>query len=295
VNQFIKYILLILVSIALFAGLWHVFFLNYWSTLEMIEKRTWIWGDSQMIQGLDPSMLDLDKPPFSVAKHGNGYYDLISFAHRFPAKGDAIVGMGPLYYRYQKDRSEAGFQLDAMQAFYQANQSNAFSVDFKEIVRTNIRYEFSISGLESVRHGRFSNRPDSTKRLKYIGNIFEVIDKNQFEGLFEFKDRWMHHAFDELSDKAGRFHIISWPVCQQLTDSRFSLIQNHYDSNLSSISSDYNMPLDTVYVGVKVDPFHDATHFSTDAVDQVSNQVKEELNEDSTSRILVIRFRHLSE
>jgi hypothetical protein len=295
VKHFIKYILLIVVSMTLFIGLWHAIFLNYWSTVEKVEKRTWIWGDSQMIQGLDPSMLDLDKTPFSVAKHGNGYYDLISFAHCLPEKGNAIVGIGPLYYRYQKDRSEAGFQLDALRALFEAKESNAFSVDLKEIMRTNVRYEFSMSGFKSIRHGRYSNEPDSTRRLKYIGNILEVIDNNEFEELFEFKDRWMRHAFDELSSKSSRFHIISWPVCQQLIDSRFSLIQNHYDSNLSSISSDYNLALDTVYVDVKVDPFHDATHFSSEAVDQVSNQVKEELKEDSSNRILVIRFRHLTE
>ncbi len=64
--------------------------------------------------GIDPEVLSLHKDAYSNARYGNGYYDLVSFANRLPSGSDALIGIGPLYYRYSQDRSQAGFQLDAI-------------------------------------------------------------------------------------------------------------------------------------------------------------------------------------
>lgn len=289
-RKFIIHIASASVYLALFMVIWHLFFMNYWSILESIEERTWIWGDSQMVQGLDPNQLEQEKPTFSFARHGNGYFDLVSFSHRIPKKSDVIVGFGPLFYRYRNDRSRAGFQLDAIKALFEVTESKAFEVKTTSILRNNVYHEFSVSNLDSDVHRRYSNKADSLKRLDYIDKILKVISKNEFSRLFEFKDRWFKHSISEIQGKSNRLTIISWPVCDQLLITDFNMIQNHYDSVLMDISNEFELPIDTVIVNVETDPFHDATHFSHHAVSLVTNRIQKELIEKSNSRIIVIRF-----
>lgn len=271
---------------------WHMFFMNYWSLVNALHPRTWIWGDSQMVQGIDPTELGLQKDAFSYARHGNGYYDLISFAHKLPSGSDAIVGYGPLFYRFRRDRSQGGYQADVVQALYEVYQSDAFDVDYKVILRNNIYHEFSTKNFSSYGHGRYSNQADSAKRLEYIADILDVIHENSFEALFDHKDRWLKHSIEEMTDKAGRFTMVSFPVCEQLLDTDFKVIQEHYDETLVSVSKEFDLELDTLDVQVEIDPFHDATHFSDHAVTQVSDAVRQALSENQNSRILVIRFHH---
>ena len=200
-RRFVFHISYVLMTFLSFLIIWHLFYINYWTFLEKIDSRTWIWGDSQMVQGLDPMQLELRKPHFSLARHGNGYFDLISFAHRIPENSDVILGLGPLYYRYQRDRSQSGYQLDAMKALLEVNKSKAFSVDFDVIIKNIRRQEFSFQYLNSFNHGKYSDEPDSTKRSKYIRDIIDVIDQNKFDDLFEFKDRWLHHSMSEIEGK----------------------------------------------------------------------------------------------
>jgi len=282
-----------MVYMVLFITGWHLMFMNYWSILDSIEKRTWIWGDSQMVQGIDPKWLDLDKPPFSIARHGNGYFDLISFSHRLPNEAEAIVGFGPLYYRYRKDRSQAGFQWEALTALYEVFESKAFEVNPKEILRNNVYHEFSTRNFTSDGHGRYSNQPDSLKRLEYIDNIIEVIHKNEFDALFQLKDKWLLHSIAEMNEKSNRLIIISWPVCDQLYGTEFIKIQHHYDSVLYEISDQYTMPLDTLSIVVEQDPFHDATHFADHAVNSVTERMRDELKSKTGNRIFVIRFKKI--
>lgn len=248
-----------------------------------------------MVQGLDPKWLELDREPFSFSRHGNGYYDLVSFSHRIPNNSNTIVGFGPLFYRYRNDRSQAGFQIEAMEALAEVYKSNAFDVNLMEIIRNNVFHEFSTKNFESDGHGRYSNQADSIKRLEYIDNILNVIDKHDFDALFELKDKWFLHSISEMTAKSNQLAVISWPVCDQLLDTEFNLIQNHYDQVLTAVSKEFEMPLDTLLIKVEIDPFHDATHFSDQAVNKVTDRMREELKNQSGNRIFVIRFNHTPE
>lgn len=292
-KSFVKYCAMILLWMLGALLVWHVFFINYWSLLNVLSPRTWIWGDSQMVQGIDPEVLSLHKDAYSNARHGNGYYDLVSFANRLPSGSDALIGIGPLYYRYSQDRSQAGLQLDAIRSLYEVYQSDAYEVDFKTVLRNNILYEFSPSNFNSNGHGRYPNKVDSAKRQVYISKILEVIHHNSFDALFDHKDRWLRHSIEEMMDKAGRFTLVSFPVCEQLSDTDFMTIQEHYDETLVRISEEFELPLDTLHVEVMQDPFYDATHFSDHAVCQASEAVRKSLNENEESGLLVISFNHI--
>tara|TARA_B110000046_G_scaffold74336_1_gene82298 strand:- start:4055 stop:4591 length:537 start_codon:yes stop_codon:yes gene_type:complete len=178
-----------------------------------------------------------------------------------------------------------------MKALLEVNKSKVIKVGLNVIMKNIKRQEFSFKYLSSFNRGLYPNDPDSVKQGKYIDDIIEVINQNEFNGLFEFKNRWLHHSIDEVEHRSNSFHIISWPVCEQLLITRLAMIKNQYDLMLRNTSINYQMPLDTVNVSVFSDPFYDATHLSKNAVSEVTNEVKKRLAEDSTSRIFVINFR----
>jgi hypothetical protein len=269
---------------------WHFFFLFHWELVQAYKKRTWIWGDSQTVQGLSPNYMDLKNPNYSFVQHGNGYYDLIAFANRLPDSADAIIGLGPLFYRFNNDRTQAGLIIESNRALIEAKKKSIVAFNLSKVLRENFNYEFSLKNFDSDDHDIYPNQTDSIKRLSYIKNILTVIESNDFAALFEFKDKWLFRSIDQVAEKSRQFYVVSWPVCDQLSTTRFNGIQDHYDLVLNEMSQKYSMPFDTIEIMHNGDPFYDATHLSQGAVIKVSEEIGKSLKSNSENRIIVIRF-----
>lgn len=289
-RKYLQNIAFLLLSTGFFLLMWHMFFINQWSLVEWGEKKTWMWGDSQVVEGLSPEgLIGLD-PVYSAAYHGNGFYDLISFANRLPDSSTAIVGLGPVFYRLNRDRSESGLFLNGFKAMGEAAQTKDVDIDSKKLIRGNISHEFSLSNLGSAGHGRYGNKPDTAKRTKSIVTIGRLLQEKDLRSVVDFKNKWLYYSLDEISAKSKHLYIVSMPVCEEMGSSSFATVQSQYDSTINDLSVFLSMPIDTIWVEAQGDPFHDAIHFSGQTNDEVTATLNQVIVENPVDRIIVIRI-----
>ena len=70
-----------------------------------IEDVIYMWGDSQLYQGIDLSLFakQTGKTIYSAAKHGAGVYDFLVFAQRVPKHAHVIISVSKLVQVRRKE------------------------------------------------------------------------------------------------------------------------------------------------------------------------------------------------
>jgi len=290
-QRFLQHIMAVFAVFALIVGLWHLLFVNLFGVIDSVDSKLWLWGDSQVYAGINPDKLDHNKPVFSVADHGLGFQDLLMFSKRVPDDATALVGFGPLYYRYNQDRSSGGLSFESIESLFRARFDYGLDLDLYGILRRNVAEEFSVDAGSPSKHTFFKNEPNLRKRDKFIRSLGMMPDQDQFQQIFQFKDEYLFRSLDVLDTKTNTWHMLSLPLSADLEETAFNRIQQHFDSVLQEVSSRYNMPLDTLFISVAGDEFYDATHFTQSAAERVSPLVGRALTSNTKKRILIIRFR----
>ena len=145
---------------------------------ENIGNSLFIWGDSQIYQGLDLEVLKnkTNRLVFSSAHHGSGVYDFIIFTEMVPESSDVLIAISePVQMRSKKlDLNRSGFSYSSLRLLYKNNYSlqellmiirkNLFKTpihifrennenwDFKD--RANINYEL-LTRIEKTYDNKF--------------------------------------------------------------------------------------------------------------------------------------------
>ena len=112
---FIFFILLIF----LYVG---IYFEYYRFTLPKGSNVCYIWGDSQLCQGLDLSYLNnnCNYNFYSSAEHGSGIYDFLVFTELVPENSHIIIsiGRGVLIRGNNFDRNESAININSLLKLY---------------------------------------------------------------------------------------------------------------------------------------------------------------------------------
>ena len=94
---------------------------------ENIENPLFIWGDSQIYQGLDLEILknETNRLVFSSAHHGSGVYDFIIFTEMVPESSDVLIAISkPVQVRSKKlDSNRSGISYSALRLLFKNNYS----------------------------------------------------------------------------------------------------------------------------------------------------------------------------
>jgi hypothetical protein len=286
---FIKYIAFGLLTTLVWMMLWHVVFMNGWEVTEKLSPKTWIWGDSQVFTGIVESDWVGSAALFSKAEHGNGYQDLLLFAERLPTESKVVIGFGPLFYRVNPDRNQGGFSLDGIEALWSDSEVNGGIKQFALNLKHNFESEFSVSAFSGNDHKYFYSKPNLKARRTYVDRVDSICLNSNCALKFEFKDYWLSKAMHIAHKKSSVLHIIALPVSKELSETSFSSVLAHYDAQLNSLSSRFNLPIHRLEVVFDEDPFYDATHLTYTAAQKVTQSISNYL-ENEPSQLLSIEY-----
>lgn len=117
--------LLISTIIILFVFIYNLIY--YKNNTFCAEKAMFIWGDSQMCQGLNLKLLKeiTSFTPYSAATHGAGVYDFLNFTELVPENSKVLLSISAITIirKKENERNNSGLQLKNLIELYNCNYS----------------------------------------------------------------------------------------------------------------------------------------------------------------------------
>lgn len=245
-----------------FMLLWHVLYMNYWNLKKATGTSLWMWGDSQLYQAIQKHHWQREADIWFDSEHGYGYQDLISFSQRVPNEVKVLVSFGPMFYRVSSDRNLGGLCFECSKSLFDFHDRVDDGKSVRESLLKNMRQEYSLDIFQDVVNYPYPDSVNWDKRKAYVANIQSVIDNNDLEPIYQFKDSILDHTIRLINQRASRLLLLSLPVVDTLYQTNFSQVSEHYEMKLLSIQENLGFKLDTLTVTYEQDPFYDATHFN---------------------------------
>lgn len=229
--------------------------------LYLDRSTTYIWGDSQAVQGVDLDIFS-NKRNITVkttASHGAGVYDFLVFANNVPDSTNCIVGFSQCCLLRSKthDNNRSGTDYKML------NELRKHNYSIKEIIKItkNNRLGFMISAF---------NR--SHPQYQYCDTIIHAEPLSGFVNLYGkepsyFLDKVELYktGIDILMSKQCNVTFVEFPYYSELFEvSSASPYKNVIDSVRQNICDDYsNGKFDTIYINDSDSLLmHDLTHLN---------------------------------
>lgn len=278
---------------ALFMFVWYSIWFVFPTLKNLTGDYVWIWGDSQIYQGLALDKDFIGMQPHSFAEHGSGYQDLIVFTDRVPSKSRVVVGYGPLFYRYRSDRSSGGLTPNGVSVLLEASRIEMGDFSLNKKLRANLNRVFSLGAFDQPNFtGFYPNRVNFEKRRNYLNDLRQLVSKVDMTRVYPLKDSVLNMAIAQLESKETDFILIGFPVCMDQQQPKFDPIMAHYSQSLKSISVDFELPMDTLKINFDHDPFYDATHLQEKAARKVTSELQNFIIQNPRTRIILISLTY---
>ena len=218
----------------------------------------YIWGDSQLYQGVNVSQLSniTKKEVFSLAQHGSGVYDLMVFSNRVP-KGSTVlmqIPKGAQKRALSLDRNDSGLNLFAFKILWKNNYSIS---DLFSIFRKNI-----------FTYPKFNTYSDSWAYHEEIQDnahkklIFESY--HNIPSLIFDKQNIILIAISTLLSKNCKILLIEIPFNSVLDElEKHSKLKNIYNIFQKRMIEELSLTnIDSIYLNNENNIFYDLTHLN---------------------------------
>ena len=244
--------------------------------IKKIGNPLFIWGDSQIYQGLDLEVLKskTNRLVFSSAHHGSGVYDFIIFTEMVPESSDVLIAISePVQIRSKKlDLNSSGFSYSSLKLLYNNNYS------FQElfmIIRKNL---FKTPNHIFSKNNKIYDFKDRTI-IDY--ELLTSIEKtyNNFKPYIYDKQNLYIKGIDLLKKKSCTINLIEFPYHKLLHD-KIKDSPNSAKTDLffrKIINITHCVSKDTMYLDSKKNSFFDLTHLNAYGANNVTNFIVERL------------------
>ena len=247
------------------------------------SESVYVWGDSQMYQGLDIQSLSalLQSPVLSSALHGNGVYDFLVSAECIPPQSTCIIALPEcaLYRKPDSDSNRTGLSFSSLWKLYE------YGCPYEECYR--------IANLNS--HKLYYN-PFSTNNdlYEYAPKIVYSESLDGFCGMFNKKNnyaQWKQKAFisglNYLKKKKCRLVLIQFPFYDEVEE----CAQGSYNRGLTNkLKQQLTKEHRLVVYNIKLESdsllMHDLSHMNELGAKLVTNKTSK-IIQSSTSNILI--------
>ena len=244
---------------------------------ENIGNSLFIWGDSQIYQGLDLEVLKnkTNRLVFSSAHHGSGVYDFIIFTEMVPESSDVLIAISePVQMRSKKlDLNRSGFSYSSLRLLYKNNYSLQ---ELLMIIRKNLFKTPIHIFRENHENWDFKDRANINYEL--LTRIEKTYD-NKFKPYIYDKQNLYIKGIDLLKKKNCTINLIEFPYHKLLHD-RIKYSPNSIKTDLffRRIFNITNcVSKDTMYLDSSKNSFFDLTHLNAYGANNVANFIGERL------------------
>lgn len=227
--------------------------------VKLDKDAVFIWGDSQMFQGLDICQFSdsIGLPVYSSAKHGAGIYDFLTFVDKVPDSSKVIISFPEcaLYRNPKSDNNRSGLNFFAVKTL---NRTGYSIFELMTIAKQN-----------NFRTARiFSSTPSFLYEYSDTLALPEPLDG--FVKMFSRTDPYILNknkayfaGVDRLFDKGCDVSFISFPFHKTLEELiSVSVNRARSDSLAKRIIS--NFPLTEIDIHMHCDSLmmHDLSHMN---------------------------------
>ena len=223
------------------------------------KGQVFVWGDSQMYQGLDVSLLSevLGEQALTSAGHGAGVYDFLVSEKSIPCNSKCVLSFSEaaLLRNPLSDYNRTGFELSCLKEMY------LLGCPLDECVR--------IAGL-SKRSIKYSAFGTGHSLYAYADSIVYREPLSRLHSLFEAERDWFFwkaRAYKEglrnLYDKQSQLVLVQFPFDKQVeTFACYSINRHLTDSLKEVLIRDFALKYEEIVLESDSLLMHDLSHMN---------------------------------
>ena len=281
-RRFLKRILIAMVLFsALIVGV--CFLLNFLRQKPVTydNECVFVWGDSQMYQGLDVTLLGnkLEKQVLTSANHGSGIYDFLVSQKSIPNNAVSVMSFSEaaLYRNPLSDNNRTGFEIECLiEVFLSGCPVN-------ECVRI-----FNLNK-RSFQYMAFSNSPHMM--YPFADSLVYPEPLPLWHSLFEEPKDWFSWkakayvtGIQSLYDRHSQIVLIQFPFDEQVESfAKNSINRQLSDSLKFEIIDRFEMKHDTIVLHSDSLLMHDLSHMNEVAARMLTCQIADSLRKDTVN------------
>ncbi len=237
-----------------------------------------VWGDSQMYQGLDVLLLSnrMGKQVLTSAGHGSGIYDFLVSQKSIPNNATCVMAFPEcaLLRNPMSDNNRTGFEFSILQLLLQAGCPLDECLRIANLNRPNILYKtFGIS------HSMFPYSDSIVYPEPLAGFCDMFTDEKDY---FIWKAEAYHQGISQLFKKHSQIVLIQFPFEKQVEDCAYNSINRHLTDSLKfELINKYNMKHDTIVLHCDSLLMHDLSHLNEVGAHMLTGQIADILQDDT--------------
>lgn len=281
-----------LLHIAVFATILICLFVIFFAIGSYISQHrqrmdcTYIWGDSQMYQGLDIFSLSsqIHSSVLSSAQHGSGVYDFLVSLECMTPRSTCIIAFSEcaLYRNPHSDANRTGMSPTALWTMIKCGCPlkdciriiglNHNKPLYKPFLTSNVLYSYSPEIIYS-------------EPLSVFCNMF-----NEKRDFTIWKQNVFKRGLRELEEKGCRLILIQFPFHQEVEDCAEGSYNRHLTENLKNeIIEQYHFDVHTMKIESDSLLMHDLSHLNEVGAKLITKHVAKEIKT-STKKNIFLKF-----
>ena len=283
-NEMRRFLTKILVAVVFFSTLIVsvYFMLRFTSSESNIydNDNVFVWGDSQMYQGLDVLLLGnrMEKRVLTSAGHGAGIYDFLVSEKSIPNNSTCVMAFPEcaLLRNPMSDNNRTGFEFSRLQLLLQAGCPLDECLRIANLNRPNILYKtFGIS------HSMFPYSDSIVYSEPLAGFCDMFTDEKDY---FIWKAEAYHQGISQLFKKHNQIILIQFPFEKQVEDCAYNSINRHLTDSLKfNLIGEYAMKHDTIVLHSDSLLMHDLSHMNEVGARMLTCQIADALIADTVN------------
>lgn len=248
------------------------------------QETVFVWGDSQMIHGLDLSLLKkgLGKQVLSSARQGAGVYDLLVSEKCVPNNAICIVSFPEAaFFRNPKtDNNRTGFELSCLERIHQFG----CPVDECFWIANMNRKKVNYSAFEG-KHVLFPYS-DALIYPEPLQTWHLLFDEEK--EWFSWKAKAYEAGLQCLFDKQPQMLLVQFPFDKQVESFAKESINRHLaDSIKQELIEKYNLEYDTIVLKSDSLLMHDLSHMNEIGARLLTVEIADILRADTVNNYFI--------
>ena len=246
------------------------------------EDEVFVWGDSQMYQGLDVTMLGnmLEKKVLTSAQHGSGIYDFLVSERYMPGNSVCLVSFSEcaFFRNPMSDMNRTGFELNCLKMLYQSGCPLNECMRIAGLNRSSINEGFIVF---RTRHSvlPYADTLVYPEPLPLWHSMFE-----EERDWFSWKAKAYEVGLQHLADKRCRMVLVQFPFDKQVEEFAPATNNRHLSDSLKEVLVErFEMRYDTIRLSSDSLLMHDLSHMNEIGARMLTLQVGEILKTDTVN------------
>ena len=249
------------------------------------SKCVFVWGDSQMYQGLDVSLLgdELGKQVLTSAEHGSGIYDFLVNVKSIPNNATCLVAFPEcaLLRNPMSDYNRTGFEIECLQEILLSGCPVNECIRIFNLNKKSFQYKAFSKSPHTL--SPFADSLVYPEPLPLWHSLFE-----EPKDWFPWKAKAYSRGIQHLFDKHSQIILIQFPFDEQVESFAHNSINRHLSDSLKfDLIEKYTMKQNTIVLHSDSLLMHDLSHLNEIGARMVTVEIANIIQNDSVQNHFV--------